>query len=391
VNQEPFILYVDDERANRVVFEVAFKQRFPVRCVDSGEAALEVLAQDKVAVLVTDQRMPGMSGHELLEKAREKYPDVVRIIITAYGEMDLILRAVNEGLVSRYLVKPWDRKELEQVLAWAIEASQLAGRDSALQLRLMETERLITIGSISSAVLHDLQQPISSVGLNVDRLAEHTTAMATLRGELSEATMARPEIAIAFEEMPELAEDLRLASKVMQGIVEHLRTFLRPVAAPSDGVPVDPVTEPLTIIRYAMTVCRTAAVKKQCQVSYKGPATLPPVKIGMTELTQVLINLLSNAVQALATGGAAVVEVSETETHLAVSVADNGAGMPPEVVRKAGTVFFTTKATGTGLGLSQCRRILGAVGAQLEIDSKVGVGTTMRFLLPIAKAAQKSA
>ena len=122
-------------------------------------------------MLVTDQRMPGMTGHELLEKTRALYPDVIRIVITAYGDVDPILRAVNDGLVARYLVKPWDRAELEQILAWGLEANALARRDSALQLRLMQTERLVTVGSIGASVVHDSrQQPIASMRLNAHRL-----------------------------------------------------------------------------------------------------------------------------------------------------------------------------------------------------------------------------
>ena len=84
------------------------------------------------------------------------YPEIIRLVITAYSDIDPILRAVNDGLVARYLVKPWDREELTRTLSWALEVGELARRDRALQLRLLETERLATLGTIGAAVVHDL-------------------------------------------------------------------------------------------------------------------------------------------------------------------------------------------------------------------------------------------
>ena len=225
---EPIILYVDDERANRVVFEQSFRTRYTIRCASGGEEALAVLREQPVAVLITDQRMPGMSGHELLEKARARYPDVIRVVITAYDDVDPILHAVNEGLVARYLVKPWDRAELDQILSWAVGAHALARRDAAVLLRLMQTERLVTIGTIGASVLHDLQQPISSLRLNLERLAQHHTLIRRVLPSLPVAASDVDAVQRLLTEMPELIVDLGLAAEVIQGIVQHLRGFLHP-------------------------------------------------------------------------------------------------------------------------------------------------------------------
>ena len=384
---DPIILYVDDERANRVVFEQAFKGRFSVRVVASAEEALVVLRDHPVSVLVTDQRMPGMSGHELLEQARQLHPEVVRIIITAYGDVDLILRAVNDGLVARYLVKPWDRAELDQILAWGTEAHALASRDSALQLRLMETERLVTIGFIGAAVLHDLQQPIASIDINLARLGQHATLVRSVLSGLGVPPEHRAQLNVALAELPELIEDLKRASHVMQGIVQHLRSFLRH----GQGQSADAATqsaagvEPLPIIRYALSVCRDITSRRRAQVLYEGPPSLPRVRMGASELTQVLINLLANAAHALVDerGGRVLVTAQPSDDGVRFVVSDNGSGMPEEVLNKAGTPFFSTREKGTGIGLSQCHRLLGAVGARLELESAVGVGTIARFTVPV--------
>ncbi|HEX4461258.1 MAG TPA: response regulator, partial [Polyangia bacterium] len=107
--KDHLIIYVDDERANRVVFEQSFAAKFHIRALPSAAAALELLRNETAAVLITDQRMPDMSGHELLIRVKQLYPEMVRVVITAYSELDPILAAVNEGLVARYVIKPWDR------------------------------------------------------------------------------------------------------------------------------------------------------------------------------------------------------------------------------------------------------------------------------------------
>src|SRR5262245_28140743 len=112
----PLVLYVDDEHANRVVFEQSLKSEFRIKTVEDAKSALEVLDHHEVAVLVSDIRMPEVDGLELLRRAKERHPNAIRMVITAYSDIDPILRAINEGLVARYIVKPWDREELIQIL-----------------------------------------------------------------------------------------------------------------------------------------------------------------------------------------------------------------------------------------------------------------------------------
>src|SRR5262249_4776970 len=134
--------------------------------------ALTLIASEPVAVLVTDQRMSGMSGDELLRRVKELSPDTLRMIVTAYSDLEPILSAVNEGLVARYVIKPWDRGELEEILPWAIEAHVAGRQNNALQLRLVQTERLRTLGQVSASVLHDLNQPVMAISMSAEQLNE---------------------------------------------------------------------------------------------------------------------------------------------------------------------------------------------------------------------------
>src|SRR5688572_16950163 len=160
--ESKLVLYVDDERANRVVFEQSLGDEFDVMCVGDAASALAVMGQREVAVLVTDMRMPEMTGEELLRIAKERHPRTIRMVITAYSDIDPILRAINEGLVARYIIKPWERNELVQILRWACEAYAFTHDSAELHHRLLQTEKLATLGNIAGALVHDLKTPLMS-------------------------------------------------------------------------------------------------------------------------------------------------------------------------------------------------------------------------------------
>jgi signal transduction histidine kinase len=136
-----------------------------------------------------------------------------------------------------------------------------------------------------------------------------------------------------------------------------------------------------------MTVCHELVLKVSASIDYHGPTALPPVRISPTELTQVLINLIANSSQAVAARGGpdGNIDISarRDDTMLELEIRDNGIGMSPEVLARIGTPFFTTRATGTGLGIAQCQRLISIAGGRLRIDSVSGVGTTVMITLPI--------
>ncbi|MGO4279946.1 Response regulator receiver domain-containing protein [Cupriavidus sp. OV038] len=135
----PAILFVDDEATAVKYFQRAIGQLAPVvtgGSVEEGKALLDAHA-DSLAVLVSDQRMPGEYGNELLRYARERYPHIVRILTTAYSELDQTVEAVNQGQIHRYIKKPWDITALRMELKQALELAGLRKeRDQLLREKL---------------------------------------------------------------------------------------------------------------------------------------------------------------------------------------------------------------------------------------------------------------
>lgn len=107
------ILYVDDEENNLISFKANFRLKYKVFIAISGDEALKILEKNAVDVIITDQRMPQMTGVQFLEKVLEKHPDPMRILLTGYADMSAVVDAVNKGKIFHYLTKPWNEEELD--------------------------------------------------------------------------------------------------------------------------------------------------------------------------------------------------------------------------------------------------------------------------------------
>jgi two-component system response regulator HupR/HoxA len=126
------LLIVDDEKDILRTLTLTFEEDYEVFTAPSGAEALEILAKEEIALIIADQRMPEMSGIDFLERTVEKYPQVIRIILTAYPDAASLLQAINAGRVYRYILKPWDRAELKITVKRALESYELASENQRL-------------------------------------------------------------------------------------------------------------------------------------------------------------------------------------------------------------------------------------------------------------------
>jgi len=132
MNKEYNILYVDDEVDNLTAFTALLRRYYHITTAQSGEEALELLTQKEFALVISDQRMPKMTGVELFEEIKNLYPDTIRIILTGYSEMSAIIDAINKGQVYHYITKPWVIEELKVILDNALETYGLKVDNKAL-------------------------------------------------------------------------------------------------------------------------------------------------------------------------------------------------------------------------------------------------------------------
>lgn len=148
-------MVVDDEPANTRLLERLFRGDYEVVIAGSGAEALRLLEQHNVALIMTDQRMPDMTGLELLQKTAGLRPHMVRIIVTGYTDVQTLVEAINSGLVYKYVTKPWDNDELRLTISRAIEhyetnksRHELEMTTKRLLARLDEIQQLATLDEL---------------------------------------------------------------------------------------------------------------------------------------------------------------------------------------------------------------------------------------------------
>jgi signal transduction histidine kinase len=119
------VLYVDDEPENLRIFELGFRREFSIITAGGGEEGLRILNERPVALVLSDHRMPGMTGVDFLIRVRELDPKTIRVLVTAYGDAETLSAAINDGSIYRYVPKPWEADELRLTLKRSIEVYAL--------------------------------------------------------------------------------------------------------------------------------------------------------------------------------------------------------------------------------------------------------------------------
>src|SRR5205814_7177354 len=192
--QKYAILYVDDEEKSLKYFSRAFADQFRIFTATNAQDGLKLLEEhkDDIGLLMTDQRMPGEKGVWLLEKARQLRPRIIRMLATAYSDMEAAIAAVNSGAIYKYIGKPWDPPQLEATLKRGLEfflvqreRDQLLKEKMSVLHNMMIADRIVSLGLLAAGLSHHIRNALVAVKTFLDlapaKLEEETLDMAQLR------------------------------------------------------------------------------------------------------------------------------------------------------------------------------------------------------------------
>jgi len=148
-NSKANILYVDDESNNLVGFTSLFRRHFNVHTASSAKEGIKILREHPIEVIITDQRMPEMTGVQFLEAIMPDYPDTMRLILTGYTDIEAIISSINCGHVFRYFTKPWEENEMRQTIETAVCIYRLNQENQALlqvlQEKIKNQQKMMTL------------------------------------------------------------------------------------------------------------------------------------------------------------------------------------------------------------------------------------------------------
>jgi signal transduction histidine kinase len=360
---------VDDEPTTTQLLAKLLAKQHEVIQASSGSEGLQRLADAPVDVIIADQRMPGMTGMEFLAVCRERYPDAVRMMLTAYTDPDVIVNAINQGEVYRFLHKPWKPAELRLEVQQAVERVAMQRENARLveELRrnnddlnasleelaqargkLLESEKLALAGRFASGFLHDVRNymaALSTTGLFGERYKEDR------------------ELQLLVEFIDRMVRDMR-------EMVGELGSLSRGEIPKYELVP----REVSEVLRDALNVVRHSVAYQGHGVELEGDS-LPGVPVAASRLRRVFMNLLQNAAEASPDGEVIRVRMYEEGDDACVAITNGGSGIAPDTLEHIWEPFFTTKTTGTGLGLDICQIIVTGHGGRIEVSSKPGATT----------------
>ncbi len=185
----PKILYVDDQIGNLTVFRASLRRFADIHTVSSGAEALARLAEEEFPIVISDQRMAGLSGTELLGEVRRLYPDTIRILLTAYADFNAIVSAINEGRIARFVRKPWNREEMCAILDDANQLYQKNKENRLLNKKIADRVALADYGEgalgMLEALKEEAQRMVELSPVRAHRLVELVRRLETMAEVMS--------------------------------------------------------------------------------------------------------------------------------------------------------------------------------------------------------------
>ncbi len=175
------VLYVDDEKDNLLAFKAVFRRHYNIFLAEGGEEAIELLKEHEIDLVVSDQIMPKMTGVELLERIKDEYPDLIRIVLTGYSDMQAIIDAINKGQIYHYMNKPYNPNEFKIVMDKALETYSLRMRNKTLERENIHAQFEILKNQINPHFLFNSMNILSAlIPTNPDKALSFTRKFSKL-------------------------------------------------------------------------------------------------------------------------------------------------------------------------------------------------------------------
>lgn len=371
-----YVLFVDDDIANLIVWEAACVERFPILTAGNADEALAAMREHEVAVILTDLRMPGRSGIQLLEQVRAEFPTAIRMLITAHSEVNAAVEAINRGGVRRFLEKPCSIEDLRAEIGEAMDLYALRLQARALERRLMLTERIYTLGLVAAGRGLDLGRPAEIIRESMHRARTEVQDIVThVDPGVGQASQLRRHLD-ALE--AGLTTALLDVERVMElSIDQDLQSSLG-----ADGA-----VDVVAVLQLALSIAR-GELSRDAELSLE-LSDVPMARGTTRKLSQVILSLLVNASEAVSmlppAQRAITVRLNTERDHVFLDVLDNG---PTLASTDLGHLFdplhVSSSARKGGLGLAISKALVEEMGGELRVENRDTVGASFRVVLRAA-------
>ena len=424
------IICVDDERIvlNGLQSQLGrdFGANFAIELAESGEEALELVNElihggNEIVVVISDQLMPGIKGHELLKQIHLLTPSCYNILLTGQSDINAVTEAVNHANLYRYISKPWEGNDLILTIKEAIkgfyqvklldeqhkllerhnnelenlveertndlriekEKSEelLISQQAAFkqlkeaQLQIIQSEKMASLGQLTAGLAHEINNPVNFVLSNVNPLSRDIDDMVEFIN--ADPAKVSDDLKYSISESKQLLEGITDGAQRISEIVNGLRSFSRLSETEKKKVNLN------ESIQSCLLLIRNHLKEKNIEIEL-ALGNIPELACYPGELNQVFLNLINNAFDSITEKGKITITTSVEKNLIKIAVKDNGKGMTTEIQQKIFDPFFTTKdvGKGTGLGLSVAFGIIKNHDGSIEVNSEQNMGSEFIIKLP---------
>jgi len=377
------ILYVDDEEMSLKYFTRAFSDQFRIYTAPSAQLGLKILEDkpDEIGLLMTDQRMPGEKGVWLLERARQLNPHIIRVLATAYADMDAAIAAVNTGSIYKYVTKPWDPGQLEQTLKRGMEfflvqreRDQLFREKMSVLHNMMIADRMVSLGLLAAGLSHHIRNSLVAVKTFLD---------------LAPAKMTEEKTTVDGLRNPDFWKDYYTN---VQGQINKINNLLKDLwtASEKPGFDFSTKVKLREVVESSIGQLGKELAVRKITVDNAIPDTLPEMNVDKGKFYRLFDLLLKDEIASLPEGSritfsAQALTNSTTEQTIQIQMHDNGPGLPKEALRLIFDPFVVRSDSPAeyGIHLMACFFIVHHHGGRIEARSEDKEGTTFTLRMPV--------
>ncbi len=352
------VLYLDDELNNLVAFKAGFRSLFTIYTANNVMEALQLLNSHEIHVIISDQRMPDMTGVDFFEHILLKHPDPVRILLTGYSDISDVIKAINKGQIFRYIEKPWDQHRIIEAVESGYKHYWVSCQ---LKLKNLELEKMNEeLSRFVYSASHDLKAPVKTM-LGLLFLSKD---LATEREE----TLAR------------IVKSVRQLDNVINSITDFYKNH-------NFTVNLSRIDFRLLLDEAIINVKNSLAfsfddVDLSFDISEEQPFVSDSFRVAL-----VLNNLLSNAIKYQRVDNQhkkVMVKIASDRRGVRISMEDNGIGIAEVYKDKVYNMFYraSTQHSGSGIGLYIAKETVEKLNGTILLESEEGKGTKFEITLP---------
>lgn len=375
------VIFLDDEESILHSIRRTFiNESFGVAVTTSPDEALAIMEKENIKVIFSDHRMPQITGVQFLQKVKELFPDVMRILFTGYAEFSAAEEAINVGGVYRFISKPWETDELKATVHQAIHHFDLVIENRSLfEGARQKNEELEILNrklkgmyemqkEFTSTVSHELRTPLASMKSTIDLVLSQTSGSLN-ENQVKFLTKTKNNV----DRLNRLINDILDLTKMESGKIDMKIVF-------------DDIAR---VVAEVIETHQTVAQEKGLFLTAQLDKGMPMIPFDADKLHQVFDNLVGNALKFTETGGVTISCVNKVEeNYVEIAIKDTGPGVKKEDQERLFQKFqqlgdSRKHVGGTGLGLAICKEITHRHGGKIWVESLEGQGSVFKFILPI--------